>query len=70
MKVEMEVDEDGFLLFPFFFCFGTVGCLRMLFPFLFFSYRDIKKKGEEGKGECRFLEFLPPLFISRGHARN
>lgn len=38
--------------------------------FSFFSYRDIKKKGEEGKGECRFLEFLPPLFISRGHARN
>lgn len=36
----------------------------------FFSYRDIKKKGEEGKGECRFLEFVPPLFISRGHARN
>lgn len=53
MKVEMEVDEDGFLLFPFFFCFGTVGCLRMLFPFLFFSYRDIKKKRGGGKGRMQ-----------------
>lgn len=36
----------------------------------FFLTVILKKKGEEGKGECRFLEFLPPLFISRGHARN